>query len=70
MFAASFRGNRRPIVPCVCLARATWKAQFPYIVVTFLRGGVFTGPRIETAVLLLLPVFIAVRMFTDIPLLF
>jgi hypothetical protein len=30
---------------------------------------VFTGRRIETAVLPLLPVFVAVRMFTDIPLL-
>jgi hypothetical protein len=39
------------------------------IVVTFLRWGVFAGRRIETVVLLLLPVFVAVRMFTDIPLL-
>jgi hypothetical protein len=30
---------------------------------------VFIGRRIETAVLLLLPVFVAVRMFMDIPLL-
>jgi hypothetical protein len=44
------------------------KHSFPYIVITFLRG-VFTGRRIEAAVLLMLPVFIAVRMFTDIPLL-
>jgi hypothetical protein len=44
------------------------KHSFPYIVVTFLRGEVFTGRRIETAVLLLLPVFVAVRMFTDLPL--
>jgi hypothetical protein len=44
--------------------------NFPYIIVTFLRGGgVFIGRRMETAVLLLLPVFVAVRMFTDIPLL-
>jgi hypothetical protein len=35
----------------------------------FLSGGVFSGRRIETAVLLFLPVFVAVRMFTDIPLL-
>jgi hypothetical protein len=42
--------------------------SFPYIVVTFVRG-VFTGPHIETAVPLLLPVFIAVRMYMDIPLL-
>jgi hypothetical protein len=40
-----------------------------HIVVTFLRGKVFTGRRIETAILLLLPIFGAVRMFTDIPLL-
>jgi hypothetical protein len=44
------------------------KHSFPYIVVTFLRG-VFTGRHIETAALLLLPVYVAVRMFTDIPLL-
>jgi hypothetical protein len=31
---------------------------------------VFTGRRIETATLLLLPVLVAVRMFTDIPVLF
>jgi hypothetical protein len=42
------------------------KHRFPYIVDTFLRGWVFTGRRIETAVLLLLSVFVAVRMFTDI----
>jgi hypothetical protein len=40
----------------------------PIFVVTFLRG-VFTGVRRETPVLLLLPVFVAVGMFTDIPLL-
>jgi hypothetical protein len=40
------------------------KHSFPYIV-TFLRG-VFTGHRIETVFLLLLPVFVAVRMLTDI----
>jgi hypothetical protein len=42
--------------------------SFPYIVVTFLKG-VFTSRRIETTVLLLLIVFVAVRMFTDIRLL-
>jgi hypothetical protein len=40
--------------------------RFPYIV-TFLKR-VFTGRLIETAVILLLPVFV-VKMFTDIPLL-
>jgi hypothetical protein len=44
------------------------KHSFTYIVVTFLRG-VFTSRRIETELLLLLPIFVAVRMFTDIPLL-
>jgi hypothetical protein len=34
----------------------------------YILKGVFTGHCIATAVLLLLPVFIAVRMFTDIPL--
>jgi hypothetical protein len=61
-------GNRRPIVPCVCLAQTERKYSFPFIVFTLLRG-VFTGRRIETAVLLLLPVFFAVRMFMDILLL-
>jgi hypothetical protein len=42
--------------------------SFPYIVVTVLRG-VFTDRRIETAILLLMLVSVAVRMFTDIPLL-
>jgi hypothetical protein len=35
----------------------------------FLKGKLFTGRRIETAVLLLLSVFVAAGMFTDIPLL-
>jgi hypothetical protein len=43
--------------------------NFPYIVVTFLRERLFTGRRIETAVLLLLPVIVAVRMFMGIHLL-
>jgi hypothetical protein len=42
--------------------------SLPYIALMFLKG-VFTGRRIETAVLLLLPVFVAVKMFTAIPLL-
>jgi hypothetical protein len=41
------------------------KRSFFYIVVTFLMG-VFTGRRIETVVLLLLPVFVAMGMFTGI----
>jgi hypothetical protein len=41
---------------------------FP-IVVTFLKEKVFTGHCIETAVLLLLPAFVAAKMFTDILLL-
>jgi hypothetical protein len=44
--------------------------SFSYTVVTFLRGGGgFTGRRIERAVHLLLPAFVAVRMITEIPLL-
>jgi hypothetical protein len=42
--------------------------SFPSIVVTFLRE-MFTGRRIETAVFLLFPVFVAMKMFADIPLL-
>jgi hypothetical protein len=42
--------------------------SFLYIVVTFLKE-LFTGRRIETAVLLLSPAFVAVRMFTGVPLL-
>jgi hypothetical protein len=42
------------------------RKQFPLYCCHVLRG-VFTGRCIETAVLLLLPVFIAMRMFTDIP---
>jgi hypothetical protein len=44
------------------------KHSFSYIVVKFLRG-VLTGRRIETAVLLFLPIFVAVWMFTYITLL-
>jgi hypothetical protein len=40
--------------------------NFPY---TVAHLEVFTDRRIETAVILLLPVFVAMRMFTDIPLL-
>jgi hypothetical protein len=50
------------------LGRPYGKHSLHYIVVTFLRG-VFTSRRIETTVLLLMPVFVAVKMFTDIPLL-
>jgi hypothetical protein len=43
------------------------KIVFP-IVATFLRGKGFIGRRMETADLLLLPVFVAARMFTAVPL--
>jgi hypothetical protein len=42
-----------------------WIPYFYHI----LKGKAFTGLRIETAVLLLLPVLVAARMFTNIPLL-
>jgi hypothetical protein len=42
--------------------------NFASIVVTFSRE-VFTGGRLGTAILLFLPVFIAVKMFTGIPVL-
>jgi hypothetical protein len=69
VFTDSLPGNRRPIVLCVCLARTTKKTQFPLYCYHVLKVGVFTGRRIETAVHQLLPVFVAVRMFTKFPLL-
>jgi hypothetical protein len=60
-------GSRRPKVMCVAWRRRNRK-QFPLHFYHFPRG-VFTDRGIETAVLLFLPVFVAVRIFTDIPLL-
>jgi hypothetical protein len=63
------RANRFSLFSAFAWSGPHRKHSFPYIVATFLTG-VFTGCRIRTAVLLLLPVFVAARMFTDIPLLF
>jgi hypothetical protein len=42
------------------------KTRFPlYCYHVFKGGGLFTGRRMETAFLLLLPEFVAVRKFTD-----
>jgi hypothetical protein len=53
---------------CAFAWRGPYRKQFPLYCSEVLKR-VFTGRRIETAVLLLLPVFFAVRIFTDIPLL-
>jgi hypothetical protein len=58
-------GLHNPVVLLLLGADRTEKI-FPYTVAYF---KVFTRRRIETTILLLLPVFFAVRMFTDIPLL-
>jgi hypothetical protein len=67
MFTASLPGNRRRIVPWFAW-RGPHRKHFSLYCCHVLKE-VFTGRRIETAVLLLLPVFVVVRMFTDIRLL-
>jgi hypothetical protein len=50
MFTTLLPGNRRPIVPCICLAWTAQKTQFLLYCCHVLKGRAFTGRRCSSVV--------------------